>query len=76
MELIKTVLFDTLHYWIQSFKLPLSVIKEMERIFANFLWRKKMHAWAWDKLCMPKEEGGLGIRRIQDLNTAASIKLV
>jgi len=35
----------------------------MERTFANFLWRNKMHA-AWDKLSKPKEEGGLAIRRI------------
>ena len=35
-----------------------------------------MHAWAWDKICKPKSEGGLAIRRIQETNNAASVKLV
>jgi len=76
VELIKTVLIGTLQHWIKSFELPVSVIKELERMFAKFLWRAKMHAWAWDKLCKQKEEGGLAIRRIQDINKAAGVKLV
>jgi len=75
VELIKIVLIGTLQYWIQSFELPVSVIKELERMFAKILWGDKMHAWAWDKLCKPKG-GGLAIRRIQDINKAAGVKLV
>ncbi|KAK1281668.1 putative ribonuclease H protein [Acorus calamus] len=29
----------------------------------------------WDKVCSPKEEGGLGIRRIKDVNLACQAKL-
>ena len=32
-----------------------------------------MHAWSWADICKVKE--GLGIRRISDINTAASIRL-
>ena len=35
-----------------------------------------MHAWAWDKLCMPEEEGGVALRRVADMNLAAGLKLV
>ena len=45
-------------------------------MFANFLWRNKMHAWAWDKLCAPKSKGGLAIRKIQDINDVAGLQLV
>ena len=76
VELIKTVLLGTIHYWIQSYRFPVSVIKTLEKLFANFLWRNKMHAWAWDKMCTPKSEGGLSIRRIQDINNATGLKLV
>jgi len=35
VELIKSVFFNVLGYWIQSYKLPLSVCKELERLAAN-----------------------------------------
>ena len=35
-----------------------------------------MHTWASDKICKPKKEEGLDIRRIKDINQAAGLKLV
>jgi len=46
----------------------------LEKLFANFLWKGKIHACSWTDLCKPKEEGG-DIRRIQDINKAARMKL-
>ena len=34
-----------------------------------------MHACSWESLCKPKEAGRLGIWRVQDLRTAAGLKL-
>jgi len=51
--------------------LPIAVIKELERLFAKFLWRNKMHAWSWETLCKLKIDGGVGIRIISDLCIAA-----
>ena len=42
---------------------------------ANFIWIKNMHAWSWNSICKPKSEGGLGIRKIQDINKSAGLKL-
>ena len=75
VELIKTVMLGSLQYWLQSFQFPISVIKALESMLAKFLWRDRMPAWSWEKLCKPKEEGGLAIRKITDLNKAAGIKL-
>ena len=35
-----------------------------------------MHTWAWADMCCPKEEGGMGIRKLKDVNLAAGIRLV
>jgi len=75
-KLIKTILLNTLSYWRQSFNFPTNVIKELERISVNFLWKGRMHAWSRDSLWKPKCEGGLGITRISHLCKAAGIKLL
>ena len=51
-------------------------MKELERTFSNFLWKKKMHAWGWQDVCRPKLEGGVGIRRLIDVNNASGVRLV
>ena len=35
-----------------------------------------MHVWNCKKICRPKKEGGVGIRRLHDLNNASGIRLV
>jgi len=75
VELIKSVLHGMATYWLLSFKMPVSVCKELEKLFANFLWHGKLHAYSWSELCKPKKEGGVGIRRITDVNNAAGLKL-
>ena len=46
-ELIKIILQNSLSYWAFSFKLPSSIIRELERIFSGFHWHQKMHSWSW-----------------------------
>jgi len=76
MELIKTIMLGTLQFWIQSFKFPVSTMKSLASLFAKFLWRDKMHVGPGKKICKPKVEGGLAIRRIKDNNMAAGLRLV
>lgn len=73
-ELIKTVIHNTLSFWAMTFKLLVSIVKEIKRLSANFLWNDKLHAWKWEDICKTKE-GGLGIRRISDISEAAGIRL-
>ena len=35
-----------------------------------------MHAWNWLDICKTKHEGGLGIRRVADINEATGIRIV
>jgi len=59
--------------WVFSFKLPGTVLKELDRIFSNFIWNNNMHAWK--EVCRPKDEGGCGIRRLLDINQASGVRL-
>jgi hypothetical protein len=55
----------------------LSTIKSLQR---NFLWQglntgKKIALVSWDKLCQPKEQGGLGLRDPAIMNKVLSAKI-
>ncbi|KAF7835714.1 putative ribonuclease H protein [Senna tora] len=45
----------------------------------DFVWgsnseKRKPYLVGWEKLCLPKEYGGLGLRRIESTNTALMMK--
>ena len=62
LELIKIIIYVSLNYWIQSYKLSKNVINEIERPAANFLWKGGIHAWSWANVCRTKKEVGFGNR--------------
>ncbi|KAK1309663.1 putative ribonuclease H protein [Acorus calamus] len=69
LELAKTVLHSFQIYWSSAFALPRTTIKAMEKIIRSFLWggptlKKTVHHVRWEQVCSPKEEGGLGLKRI------------
>ena len=35
-----------------------------------------MHAWGWKDICRPKREGGLGIRKLMDINNASGMRML
>ncbi|XP_059306203.1 uncharacterized protein LOC132057591 [Lycium ferocissimum] len=56
------------------------VIKQLHRIFAKFFWSntlgvKSRHWVAWDSMCYPKNEGGVGFRSLHDISKALFAKL-
>ena len=73
---VKSILLNSLNYWIQSYKVSCSISNELERICANFIWNGKMHAWSWNSMCKPKGEGGLCLRRVRNTTEVVGIKLV
>ncbi|KAL0423656.1 UNVERIFIED_CONTAM: putative mitochondrial protein [Sesamum radiatum] len=52
------------------FPLPMAVIEKIHRLCRVFLWNSKRAPVAWEEICHPKEEGGLGIRHIKSWNVA------
>ncbi|KAK4384498.1 Transposon TX1 uncharacterized protein [Sesamum angolense] len=78
VQLIKSVLISFEVYWAMAFILPKGIIKEMIKRLRTFLW-KGTSAYgypkvAWEAVCRPIEEGGLGIKDILALNRALMSK--
>ncbi|KAL0302261.1 UNVERIFIED_CONTAM: hypothetical protein Sangu_3110200, partial [Sesamum angustifolium] len=78
LQLIKSVL-STLHtYWTSAFILPKGVLKTLEKKMRQFLWQGSAGRGnakvAWEWISKPKEEGGLGIRRLTTTNQALMLK--
>ncbi|XP_043697430.1 uncharacterized protein LOC122648259 [Telopea speciosissima] len=71
--LLSSVLQGSYIYWAGIFGLPGNVITKLESMFSNFLWsgpslERKTHFISWDAVCKPKSEGGLGIKRVKEMN--------
>ncbi|GJS26101.1 hypothetical protein Tco_0486721 [Tanacetum coccineum] len=69
MTLIIQSVIGSLHvFWASVFVLPSQVLLDIEQIIRGFLWcqgklRNGQAKVAWEEICLPKIEGGLGIRR-------------
>jgi hypothetical protein len=64
----------TLYSW------PVALLKEVEKCIRNFIWsgdidKRKLVTVAWEKLCRPYSQGGLNIRSLTKLNSAANLHL-
>jgi hypothetical protein len=66
--------------FIVGFPAPKGILQKIRAIQRNFLWRgaedkKKWALVAWEKLCWPKNKGGLGLQDPQMTNVAYGEKL-
>lgn len=81
LQLLTSVISSLTNFWISAFRLPSSCIKEIEQICSVFLWdgpslNSKRAKVAWQNLCKPKQEGGLGIKAIAEANKVSCFKLI
>ncbi|XP_058776509.1 uncharacterized protein LOC131650795 [Vicia villosa] len=80
-QLIRNVLFSITSYWMHVFLIPKKVIKHVEALCRNFIWRgtqeitKKAHV-AWDFVCNPRGAGGLSITSLREWNITTMGKLI
>lgn len=69
------------NFWLAAFRLPASCLKEIEKLCSAFLWSgpslntNKLKIACVD-VCRPKDEGGLGIRDIKEMNNVCVLKLI
>ncbi|XP_058784657.1 uncharacterized protein LOC131659487 [Vicia villosa] len=74
--MIKSVLQSIPSYIMSLFLLPSSLTDEIEKMINRFLWGHKrdrakgIHWLSWDRLSMPKSEGGMGFKNIGAFNLA------
>nr|KYP71142.1 Putative ribonuclease H protein At1g65750 family [Cajanus cajan] len=77
--LINSVLTSLPLYIMSFYRMPKMVTKQLTSIQRNFLWGGKLDekrmAWvSWEKICRPKKEGGLGIKKLDAFNEALLAK--
>ncbi|VFQ73493.1 unnamed protein product [Cuscuta campestris] len=77
LVLINHVLNTIPNYFLGTNTIPTSICNMLEQKMAHFWWGggTKHHWTKWEDLCLPKEEGGIGTRRLKTLEAAFSLKL-
>lgn len=80
LTLINSVLSAIPTYYMCSLKLPKTVIEAIDTARRNCLWRgsntlvRRRPLAAWDKVCRPKDKGGLGVINLYIQNVALLLK--
>ncbi|KAA0035248.1 LINE-1 retrotransposable element ORF2 protein [Cucumis melo var. makuwa] len=79
LTLLKASLSSLPTYQLSTFKAPVSVYKEIEKHWRDFLWggsedKQNAHLVNWRICTSPKELGGLGISKLKDTNQALLCK--
>lgn len=77
--LIKAVIQSIPTYVMSCFELPKQLCNDINQCIARFWWgvkgdEKKIHWLAWEKLCDPKIEGGMGFRDLTLFNLSLLAK--
>jgi hypothetical protein len=73
LVLLKSVLSSVPVYFLSFFKAPSGIISSLDSIFSNFFWWegedvRKISWIKWDNICLNKENGGLGVKRLKEFN--------
>ncbi|XP_048622886.1 uncharacterized protein LOC106383217 [Brassica napus] len=77
--MIKSILLALPTYVMSTFLLPLEICENLASAIAQFWWssnppKRGIHWAKWEKVCLPKEEGGIGFRLIHEFNLALLAK--
>ena len=77
--LSKSILFALLTHVMSTFLLPLEICENLASATAQFWWssnppKRGIHWVKWEKVCLPRGEGGIGFRMIHEFNLALLAK--
>lgn len=81
IQLINFVLVSIVNSWTAAFRLHSACIREVENSLSAFLWsgptlNPKKSKIAWTEVSKSKQEGGLGIRPLKEVNVICCLKLI
>ena len=81
LQLLRTVIFGLVSFWLSAFILPKGCIKSIESLCSQFLWsgnheKRGVAKIAWQTVCLPKQEGGLGLRSFSVWNQVLCLKFI
>lgn len=80
-QLLSSVIYGKANFWFSTFLLPKGCIKAIESLCARFVWNRNVTTRAvakvsWSSVCLPKQEGGLGLRDLTIWNTSLCLNLI
>ncbi|CAJ2657082.1 unnamed protein product [Trifolium pratense] len=80
VQIVKSIIHGMLIYSFMIYAWLISLLKDVDRWIRNFIWsgnvdQRKLVTDAWDKVCTPTNEGGLGLRSLRHINEATNLKL-
>lgn len=75
VQLVRSILSSMHIFWASVFILPIGIILDLEQMMRGFLWnqgelKRGCAKVARDDVCLPRSEGGIGIRRLGVFNIA------
>ncbi|KAG7585320.1 Reverse transcriptase domain [Arabidopsis thaliana x Arabidopsis arenosa] len=81
LQLIQSVITSVINFWCSIFRLPKGCFDVIGSMCNAFLWSgsptdHSKTKVAWEDVCKPKEEGGLGIRRLRDSSRVFALSLI
>jgi mannosylglycoprotein endo-beta-mannosidase len=80
LELVRSTLAVIPIFALMSLDIQIENLLAIEKILRGFLWKGRRDAHgghclvAWDRVCMPKELGGLGIINLRKMNLALRVR--
>jgi hypothetical protein len=78
--MVNSVLSALPTFYMYTFKIPISILEQIDKYRKHFLWdkgdinRRGGCLVAWKKACLAKDQGGLGIIDLRDQNSAPLLK--
>ncbi|GKE69511.1 homeodomain-like protein [Tanacetum coccineum] len=75
LQLCKSVISSMQVYWAYVLVIPHGIVSDIQQLIRGFLWcngeyKRGKAKVVWDDICLPKREGGLGIRSLEVFNLA------
>ncbi|KAL0355215.1 UNVERIFIED_CONTAM: putative mitochondrial protein [Sesamum radiatum] len=78
MVMIKSVIQSIPTYALSIFRLPHSLLNEIQSLTSSFFWdnkdKRKIHWINWHQMCKIREDGGLGFHQLKAFNSALLAK--
>lgn len=81
ITLVSSVIYGMVNFWSSVFSLPKRFYATVDSMCASFLWKNRTTSASgarvsWEDICKPKNEGGLGIRRLEEFQLIFELKRV
>lgn len=80
-QLISSVIYGSINFWASAFILPKRCLVQLQSLCSRFLWSGSItgpvnYKVSWTTICLPKNEGGLGLRDFGRWNKTLCLRLI